>query len=82
MCAISGLDMALLDLKGKAFQVPCYQLLGGTFRTDLLLYANYWFTGGDHTPQDYARQAERVKRARIYRPEIRPLCSHKLSLWR
>ncbi len=61
LCAISGLDMALLDLKGKVLQCPCYQLLGGAFRTEVLLYANYWFTGGEHTPEDYGRQAERVR---------------------
>ncbi|MEO1236846.1 MAG: mandelate racemase/muconate lactonizing enzyme family protein [Planctomycetota bacterium] len=61
LCAISGIDMALLDLKGKVLGTPCYQLLGGAYRTELLLYANYWFTGGGHTPEDYARQAKRVK---------------------
>lgn len=61
MCAISGLDMALLDLKGKVLGVPCYQLLGGAFRDRIRLYANYWFTGGDLSPESYARQARRVK---------------------
>lgn len=61
LCAISGLDMALLDLKGKALGTPCYELLGGMFRNRIQLYANYWFTGGLHTPEDYGRQAERVK---------------------
>jgi len=61
MCAISGLDMALLDLKGKVLGVPCYQLLGGAFRDRIRLYANYWFTGGGHSAEDYARQANRVK---------------------
>src|SRR5665811_958123 len=46
MCAISGIDMALLDLKGKALGVPVYDLLGGAYRTKILLYANYWFTNG------------------------------------
>lgn len=46
MCAISGIDMALLDLKGKVLGVPCYELLGGAYRKDILLYANYWFTKG------------------------------------
>ncbi|WP_343555168.1 mandelate racemase/muconate lactonizing enzyme family protein [Sphingobacterium sp.] len=63
MCAISGIDMALLDLKGKVLGVPCYELLGGAFRKDILLYANYWFTGGGHNPEDYARQAQAVKEA-------------------
>lgn len=63
MCAISGIDMALLDLKGKALGVPCYELLGGAFRTEILLYANYWFTGGGHNADDYAAQAKKVKEA-------------------
>ncbi len=61
LCAISGLDMALLDLKGKVYGMPCYELLGGAFRKDILLYANYWFTGGRHSGEDYAQQARRVK---------------------
>lgn len=63
LCAISGLDMALLDLKGKVLNTPCYQLLGGAFRTEIPLYANYWFTKGEYTADDYATQAERVKEA-------------------
>ena len=63
LCAISGLDMALLDLKGKALGVPCYELLGGAFRTKLRLYANYWFTKGGHNVEDYAAQAGEVRRA-------------------
>lgn len=63
MCAISGLDMALLDLKAKVLGVPCYELLGGAFRTAIPLYANYWFTGGGHTVEDYAAQAAVVRAA-------------------
>lgn len=63
LCAISGLDMALLDLKAKAFGMPLYQLLGGYYRKEILLYANYWFTGGAHTEADYAAQAARVRDA-------------------
>lgn len=60
MCAMSGIDMALLDLKAKLLGVPLYELLGGAFRKEILLYANYWFTGGGHNPDDYARQAKVV----------------------
>ncbi|RMH11027.1 MAG: mandelate racemase/muconate lactonizing enzyme family protein [Gammaproteobacteria bacterium] len=60
LCAISGLDMALLDLKGKALGTPVYNLLGGAYRDRIQLYANYWFTGGRHSPEDYAEQAKAV----------------------
>lgn len=63
LCAISGIDMALLDLKGKVLGVPCYELLGGAYRQEIQLYANYWFTGGGHNAADYAAQARKVKEA-------------------
>jgi galactonate dehydratase len=63
LCAISGIDMALLDLNAKRLGVPMYQLLGGAFRTEILLYANYWFISGGHNPEDYARQARKVVEA-------------------
>jgi galactonate dehydratase len=57
LSAISAIDIALWDIKGKSLGVPVYQLLGGAYRTRLQLYANYWFTEGAHTAEDYARQA-------------------------
>jgi galactonate dehydratase len=63
LCAISGIDMALLDLKAKVLGVPCYELLGGAYRTKIPLYANYWFIGGGHNGKDYAGQAKTVKKA-------------------
>ncbi len=57
--ALSALDMALWDIKGKALGVPVYQLLGGKFREKLRVYANRWFFGGD-TPDKLARLAERT----------------------
>lgn len=60
LSAISAIDIALWDIKGKALDVPVYELLGGAYRKDILLYANYWFIDGDHTPEDYARQAKDV----------------------
>lgn len=57
LSAISALDIALWDIKGKRLGAPVYELLGGAYRTRILLYANYWFTGGAHTVDDYARQA-------------------------
>src|SRR5262249_11988335 len=37
--ALSGIDMALWDIKGKALGVPVYELLGGPTRNKVRLYA-------------------------------------------
>lgn len=50
MSAISGIDMALWDIKGKAYGQPIHQLLGGPVRNRVRTYR--WF-GGDR-PQDLA----------------------------
>ncbi|MEK7675692.1 MAG: galactonate dehydratase [Verrucomicrobiota bacterium] len=38
--AISGIDQALWDIKGKALGVPIYELLGGPTRTRVRVYAH------------------------------------------
>lgn len=38
--ALSGIDMALWDIKGKALGVPIYELLGGPTRTRIRVYAH------------------------------------------
>jgi galactonate dehydratase len=57
LSAISAVDIALWDIKGKALGVPVYELLGGAYRKAIQLYANYWFIAEAYTPEDYARQA-------------------------
>lgn len=37
---ISGIEMALMDLAGKAYGVPCYQLAGGKFRDKIRCYSD------------------------------------------
>src|SRR6516225_8340570 len=37
--ALSGIDQALWDIKGKALNVPVYELLGGPTRSKVRLYA-------------------------------------------
>ena len=54
--ALSGLEAALLDIKGKALNVPVYELLGGKHRDTVPCYGNGWFSGAK-TPADYAQKA-------------------------
>ncbi len=37
---VSGLELALWDLVGKVYGVPCYQFLGGKYRDKIRLYAD------------------------------------------
>jgi galactonate dehydratase len=55
--ALAGIDQALWDIKGKAYGVPVYQLLGGLARTKVRVYGHV----GGNTAEEAARQAkERV----------------------
>ncbi|POF61805.1 galactonate dehydratase [Novacetimonas maltaceti] len=56
MSAIAGIDQALWDIKGKAFGMPVWQLLGGRCRDRIRVYS--WI-GGDR-PADTARAARDV----------------------
>ncbi len=64
MSAISGIDLALNDLKAKALGIPVYELLGGKVRDDIRAYANGWFDPTEDdalpvrelTPDDFARR--------------------------
>ena len=40
MAAISAIDMALWDIKGKALNTPVYNLLGGRCRTGVMVYGH------------------------------------------
>ena len=50
---VSGMEMALWDIKGKAFGVPVYEFLGGKARDRIKVYS--WI-GGDR-PDDVAKAA-------------------------
>ena len=62
MSAISAIDLALWDLKGKALGVPVYELLGGKVRDAVPVYANGWFENAD-TPSDHADAAVKTVKA-------------------
>lgn len=53
MSALSGLDQALWDIKGKRLGVPVWQLLGGKVRDRIAVYS--WIGGDD--PQAASDQA-------------------------
>ena len=41
MAAISGIDIALWDIKGKALGLPVYELLGGAMREKIWTYGRF-----------------------------------------
>jgi len=53
---VSGVEMALWDLAGKAYGVPVYQLLGGKYRDRIRLYAD---SGGGNDKQSYAAKLKK-----------------------
>ncbi len=57
MSAIAGIDQALWDIKGKYFNTPIYNLLGGACRDRLWVYR--WI-GGDR-PSDIKNAAQEAK---------------------
>ncbi|MGH7320875.1 MAG: mandelate racemase, partial [Candidatus Rokuibacteriota bacterium] len=57
--AISAIDQACWDLKGKKLGVPVYALLGGPRRERLRAYANAWYWGCT-TPAEFAQAAVKV----------------------
>ena len=59
MSAIAGIDQALWDIKGKFFNAPVYQLMGGACRDNMRVYS--WI-GGDR-PNDVGAAALERKNA-------------------
>jgi len=57
---VCGIEMAMMDLAGKAWGVPCWQLLGGKFRDRVRLYA-------DTTERETAKEQGEMLKARMAR---------------
>ena len=67
LTALSGVEQALWDIKGKALGVPVYEMLGGKLRDKVRAYANAWAfegvlteTSDADTPESIARKAEQT----------------------
>jgi galactonate dehydratase len=65
---ISTIDQALWDIKGKAYNAPVYELLGGRVHDELRVYCNGWLgdeyapASNEHIerPEQYAQRAAEV----------------------
>ena len=58
MSAISGIDQALWDIKGKRYSAPVYELMGGACRDNMRVYS--WI-GGDRPADTGAAALEKKK---------------------
>ena len=61
MTAISGVEIALWDIIGKACNQPVYRLIGGRYHQRIPAYANGWY-GGARNPKEYAELAREAVR--------------------
>jgi D-galactarolactone cycloisomerase len=53
ICAISGIDIALWDIKGKHFEAPIHQLMGGPLRSEVKAYATGTYRKRHGDPFEY-----------------------------
>lgn len=58
--AISGIEQAMWDLAGKSLNASIHQLLGGSCREKLRVYANFNRATWDRTPEGFAQNALKV----------------------
>jgi mannonate dehydratase len=76
MAAISGIDIALWDLKAKAANMPLYQLLGGSSRDRIMIYQHAGGLTIDETVDEVIRLREAgldAIRAQVSIPGLPPI---------
>ena len=59
MSAISGIEQALWDIKGKHYGLPVYEMLGGIYREKIRIYGHCW---GATTEKIITRALERQRK--------------------
>ncbi|MEV0220546.1 mandelate racemase/muconate lactonizing enzyme family protein [Streptomyces sp. NPDC050704] len=81
MSGIAVVEMACLDIKGKALGVPVWQLLGGLAHPDgkIKAYANGWYTT-ERTPEAYHKAAQGVMERGYQALKIDPFGAGRMEL--
>ena len=79
MSALSAIEMACWDIKGKALNVPVSTFFGGKVRDRVKMYANAWFVGA-RTPEDFAQKAKKTAELGIKALKWDPFGSSHMSI--
>ena len=72
---VSGIEIALWDLAGKAYGVPIYQMLGGKFRDSVRCYCDTDVRGRD-TGETMGKALKARMAARLHVPQDGPWLAH------
>jgi len=77
--ALSAFDIACWDIAGKHFGAPIHQLIGGTFRNSVRVYANGWYDKCV-TPEQFGLRAKKFAGMGYTALKFDPFGSHYDSI--